>query len=161
MFICIGIPKHLTTFFSSGTKRLLTSWVQSFDTRREKYNFYYADRSIWPNKRAAHPVGPNWTGHAQAQKSTSLPQVQISTRLAQRQILTTLVQRHISTNCFFQKSPEFSAHRFRAWRHSHPSLISYLGVFIMIFVIIRSSAREREHQHSMCAPARALRADQF
>ena len=29
-------PETLTTFFSSGTKRLLTSWVKSFDMRRER-----------------------------------------------------------------------------------------------------------------------------
>ena len=57
----------------------------------------------WPNKRAVHPVAPSWTVLAQVQ---------------------------ISTNCFFQKSPNFPAHCFRAWRHSHPSLISYLGLLL-------------------------------
>ena len=35
----------------------------------------------------------------------------------------------ISTNVFF-KITKFSAHRFRAWRHSHPSFISYLGFLL-------------------------------
>ena len=68
---------------------------------RERHNFYYADSSYvvlqstpqlncpaqspitpnWPNKRAAHPVVPNWT---------ALTQVQIS------------------TNCFFSKIPQNS-----------------------------------------------------
>ena len=40
----------LTTFFSSGTKRLLTFFkFLVFDTRRERPNFYYADCSIGPN----------------------------------------------------------------------------------------------------------------
>ena len=45
---------------------------------------------------------PSWTGPAQSQ---------------------------ISTNVFF-KITKFSAHRFRAWRHSHPSRISYLGFLL-------------------------------
>ena len=91
----------------------------------------------WPNKRAAHPIRPNWTGLAQAQKSTSLSQVQI---------LTNLIQRQISTNFFFQNSPKFPAPRFQVWRHSH-----YLSrVFIMTFVIVTSSASMN------CTPARAL-----
>ena len=30
----------------------------------------------------------------------------------------------------FSKSPKISAHRFRAWRHSHPSPISYMGFLL-------------------------------
>ena len=115
-----GKSETLTTLRCSGTKRLLTSWLQFFDTRRESHNFYYADCTIWPKKRAAHPVAPSWTGPAQSQ---------------------------VSTNFFF-KITKFSAHRFRAWRHSHPSPI-LSGVFIMTFVIIISSACERE-LYSMC-----------
>ena len=77
----------------------------------------------WPNKRAAHPVDHNWTGHAQ---------VQISTRLAQSQI---------STNCFFSKITKIPS----------PSLTSFTPqshflsvVFIMTFVIVTSSTREHE-----------------
>ena len=137
IYICIEnseIRETLTTFFSSGTKRLLPSWLSGFFTRgeRETHNFYYADCSYivrqstpqlnsrprvristhWPNKRAAHPVNHNWTGLAQVQKSTNF------------------AQRQISTNCFFQKSPKFRAHRFWAWRHSHPNRISYLGFLL-------------------------------
>ena len=127
------IRETLTTFFSSGTKGLLTFLTFSFSTRgeRERDIFYYADCSYialqstpqlnsqprvristhWPNKRVVHPVVPNWTGLAQAQKST---------RLAQRQI---------STNCFFQKSPKFPAHCFWAWRNSHPSPFPIWGFY--------------------------------
>ena len=102
-------PETLTTFFSSDTKRLLTSWRLS--ARGERDSFYYADCSIWPNKRAAHPV---------TQLDWSRP----------GSILTSLVQRQISTNCFFSKSPRIPAHRFWAWRHSHPSPIFHLGFLL-------------------------------
>ena len=46
------------------------------------------------------------------------------------------------TDVFF-KIPKFSAHCFRAWRHSHSSPIFYLG-FIMAIVIVISSAHERK-----------------
>ena len=116
-------PETLTTFFSSGTKRLLIffTFYFSFSTQGERHNFYYANCSYivlqstpqrnwpaqspistnWPNKRAMHPVVPS---------------------------LTALAQVQISTNCFFQKSPKFPAHHFWAWRHSHP--ISYLGFLL-------------------------------
>ena len=69
---------------------------------RERHDFYYADCTIWPNKRPAHPVAPSWTSPA---------------------------QRQISTNVFF-KITKFLAHHFWAWRHSHPSHISYLGFLL-------------------------------
>ena len=37
----------------------------------EKHNFYYADCTIWPNKRATHPVAPCWTGPTQRRISTN------------------------------------------------------------------------------------------
>ena len=121
----------------------------SFSTRGERHNFYYADCSYivlqstpswtarprvkisthfwtaqprvkiltnWPNKRAAHPKAPNWTGLAQSQISTDF--------------WTARPRVKISTNCFFQKSPKISAPPFRAWRHLHPSPISYLGFLL-------------------------------
>ena len=44
-----------------------------FNMRRASYNFYYADCTIWPNKRAVHPVAPppSWTGPAQSWISTN------------------------------------------------------------------------------------------
>ena len=103
---------------------------------RETHNFYYADRSIWPNQtRGDSPL--DWH-HPETN-------------------LNYFVQRQVSTNCFFfQKSPKFSAHRFRAWRHSHPQAHFLSGGFIMTFVNVTSSTREREHLHSMCAPERVL-----
>ena len=127
-------PANTNDSLCSGTKRLLTFWVLGFLTWGERDTQFLL---CWlflhlTQQCAAHPVVPNWTGLAQAQKSTRL------------------FQRQISTNCFFQKSPKFSAHHFRAWHH----FLS--GVFIMTFVIVTSSAHEHEHLHSMCAPAHAL-----
>ena len=113
-------PETLTTFFSSGTKRLLTSWVFRHEERETQFVlcqlFLHRPQptpswtaqprvkisTLWPNKRAAHPVVPIRTGLAQSQ---------------------------ISTNVFFEIT-KFSAHRFRAWRPSHPSPISYLWVLL-------------------------------
>ena len=124
------IRKTLTTFYSSGTKRLLTflDIFFFFDTKRETqfllcWLFLHRSSVNSPavlsaqsqnlnsltQQTHAHPVHHNWTG---------LAQVRISTGPAQRQI---------STNCFFfSKSLRIPAHRFRAWRHSHASPISYL-----------------------------------
>ena len=66
-----GKYETLATLRSSGTKCLLTSWHEFFDTRRGGYNFYYVDCTIWPNKRAAHPVAPSWTGPARSRISTN------------------------------------------------------------------------------------------
>ena len=127
MFTCIEkSPKHWPLSLVQVRNVYELFFTFSFrDTRRERHNFYYADRSIWPNKRAMQPVGPNWTGLAQAQKSTSLPQVQISTRLAQNQISP---RDKFQLTAFFLKSPRIPAHRFRAWRHPH--LISHLGFLL-------------------------------
>ena len=56
----------------------------------------------------------------------------------------------------FSKYPRIPAHRFRAWRHSHPQSYFISGVFIMTSVIVISSLREREHLRSMFAPTGAL-----
>ena len=47
----------------------------------------------------------------------------------------------------FSKSPKISAHHFHAWRHSHPSPISYLGFLLWH---LWSFVRKRE-LYSMCA----------
>ena len=129
-------PETLTTLCCSGTKHLFTSWLLVFrHEERETHNFYYADcsyialsqpppaelarprvksqlisglpgpvsKSQLTDPTNAHPVAPSWTG---------------------------LTQNQISTNSFFQKSLKFPTLHFRAWRHSHPSLISYLGILL-------------------------------
>ena len=55
-----------------------------------------------------------------------------------------MAQSQLSTDVFL-KIPKFSAHCFRAWRHSHSSPISYLGfTMTIVIVIIISSVRERK-----------------
>ena len=85
-------PKTLTTLHSSGTKRFLTSWGSSFDTRRERHNFYYADCSYIAHSQPparltrprvksqltdltnAHLVAPGWTARPRGKISTNWPQ---------------------------------------------------------------------------------------
>ena len=83
-----GQYKTQTILCCSGTKRLLTSWLSFFDTRRERHNFYYADCTIWPNKRTVHPIAPKISVGRDLQNSmvstpswTDLAQGQISTYL--------------------------------------------------------------------------------
>ena len=49
----------------------------------------------------------------------------------------------------FWKSSNSQDHRFRAWRHSHSTHISYLG-FIMTIVIVISFARKRKLYPTLC-----------
>ena len=85
-------PETLTTFFSSGTKCLLTSWLLLFRHEERETQFLlcwlFLHRSLvnpqlncpaqspisthWPNKRAAHPVDPSWTALTQVQISTNV-----------------------------------------------------------------------------------------
>ena len=113
---CIGIPKHwrlslfrYETFMTFLTFRFL-SLVFRHEERESQFllcwPFYLTQQTRGESRR------PNWT------------------RLVQLQISTHFVQHQISTNCFFQKSPKPSAPRFRAWRHSHPCLISHLGFLL-------------------------------
>ena len=136
-------PETLTTLFSSGRKLLLPSWLLGFSTQGERDSiftmlnvptFYIVLQSTLTELSAqsqnlnsltqqtrVHPVDHN---------STGLAQIRISIRFVQRQISTGLAQSRISTNWFFQKSPKFQTPPYRAWRLSHPSLISYLGVLL-------------------------------
>ena len=61
------------------------------------------------------------------------PQLQLTAYMAQNQLPAAV----------FFKILKFSAHRFRAWRHSHSSPISCLG-FIMTIVIVIPFAHERK-----------------
>ena len=152
-----GNPNTLTTLHFSCTERLLTSWLLIFrhEERETKFLLCWlflhrpsvnsqldcpAQCQIstnWPNKRAAHPVAPSWTGLDQSQISTHFwtarPRVKISTnwpnkRAAHPVVLgwTGLAQSQISTNVFF----EITKYSLPVWRHSHPSLIYYLGFLL-------------------------------
>ena len=115
-------PETLTTFFSSGTKRLLTFFLLLVfrHEERERHNSYYADCSY-----IAHSPLPNWT--ARSPISANWPNKRAAHPVATS--LTILAQVQISTDSFFQKS-KFPVHRFRAWRQSHPSLIAYLRLLL-------------------------------
>ena len=73
------------------------------------------------------------------------------------QLSTYMLHSQLPTDSF-SKSSISQAHHFRTWRHSHSSLISYLG-FIMIIVIVISFARGRKTVPNVCAPE--LRAELF
>ena len=99
-------PETLTTFFSSGTKRLLTFLIFIFLTWGERHSFYYADCS-----NIVLQSTPSWLSGPESKSQLASPRVKIST-------------------AFFQKSPKFPAHSFQAWRHSHPSPIFHLGFLL-------------------------------
>ena len=99
----------------------LNSWHKFFKTRRERHNFYYADCTIWPNKCAVHPVVPSWTGPAQSR---------------------------ISSNVFFKIAKNLSP-SFLGMASITPQAHFLSGFFIMTFVIVISSAHERE-LYSVC-----------
>ena len=132
-------PKTLTTFFSSGTKRLLIFLTFSFSTRGERDTIFTmltvptlsfsqlpqlncsAQSSIstnWPNKRAVHPVALSWTALAQSQISTA-----------------------------FSKITKIPSPSFPGMMSFTPQSHFLSGASIMTFVIVTPSAREREHLH--------------
>ena len=106
-------PKLLNTMV--GTQLLLSVYMAQVD--------YQLDRSPFDNQLDWSP------GNYQLDS----PTIEYPTQLAHSKN---------PTDVFF-KIPKFSAHRFRAWRHSHSSFISYLG-FVMTIVIVISSANERK-----------------
>ena len=110
-----------------------------FDTTRERHTISTMLTVPSDSTTCGASRRPNWTGLAQVQKTTRFVQPKISTNWV-----------------FFKNHPKSSAHRFRAWRHSHPHSHFQSGVFIMTSVIVTSSPREREQLRSMCAPTRAL-----
>ena len=88
--------------------------------------------------------GPNFSQSWLDPNFNCLPQwqtTQLSVYMARNQLPTDL----------FSKSSNSQDHRFRAWRHSHSSSISYRG-FIMTIVIVISFALERKTVSNVCAP---------
>ena len=59
------IRETLTTFFSSGTKLLLLSWLLGFRLEERETQFLLCWLFHLTQQRAAHPVAHNWTGLAQ------------------------------------------------------------------------------------------------
>ena len=70
--------------------------------------------------------------------------------MAEAQLFASIVHSQLPTDSF-SKSSNSQDHHFRAWRHSHSSIISYL-VFIMSIVIVLSFAHERKTVPNDCAP---------
>ena len=90
----------------SGTKLLFTFLsLRFFDMRRERHNFFLCWLFHLTPPRAAHFVDPN---------RSRLDYLPLDSNL---------------NYCFFQISKS-SARRFRAWRHSRPRFISYLGFLL-------------------------------
>ena len=121
MFIHIGIRKTRNTddFLGSGTKILLPSLSLGFRHEERETEFFYADCSSIVSSQLTDLT--NARTHApQSSNCLALPRPVKSTRFVEVQI---------STHCFFSKSLRISAHRFRAWRHSHPLSYFLPGVF--------------------------------
>ena len=120
-------PETLTTFFSSYTKLLLTSWLLGFQHEERDTQFLLCRLFHLIPPHAAHLVDPN-----------ELTSSRFKSQLT----------------AFFQKSPQPNASGHDVIHI--PSSFFLSGVFIMTSVIVTSSPREREHLRSMCAPTRAL-----
>ena len=130
-------PKTLTTFFSSGTKLLLPSWLLGFHEERE-IQFLLC-----------------WLFHLTQQRTGISCSI---TRLASSRSKSQLASSSLKfqLTAFFQKSPKILS----------PSLLGMMSitspvhilsmVFIMISMIVTSALREREHLRLICAPTRAL-----
>ena len=133
-------PETLTTFFSSGTKLLLPSWLLGFSTRGERDIIFTMLTVPSDPTTRIHPVVYNWTGLASPRPKNQLASFSFKSQLI----------------AFFKNHPKSLPHRFWAWRHSHPQSHFLSGVFIMTSVIVTSSPRERKHLRSMCTPTCAL-----
>ena len=105
---------------------------------RERQNFYYADRSIWPNKRAAYPIG---------HKLDSPRRVSNLNRPHPASDLNQLLFFKITKN----PSPSLLGMTSFA-----PQSYFVSGVFIMTSVIVTSSTHKHEHLRSMSIPACVL-----
>ena len=82
----------------------------------------------------------NWTDPSKLPTRLAYSKTQLDWPLVNYRLDSPTVE--YPTDVFF-KIFKFSAHCFRAWRHSQSSLIFYLG-FIMTIVIVISSMRERK-----------------
>ena len=116
-FINIGIWKTLetlTTLVSSDTKLSLPSWLLVFrHEERERHNFLLCWLFHLSPPRAAHLVD-----------LTSLASPRLKNQLASPRS-----ESQLTAFFFFRNHPKSSAHRFQAWRHSHPVPISIQGFY--------------------------------
>ena len=123
--------KSRNTFFSSGTTPLLTFLTFSFSTWGERDTHTICIMLNIPTSSFSQLS--SWTGRPESNLNSLTQQTRRASRNPQLDCPgpgSNLAQIPITTHCFFQKSPKFPAHRFRAWRHSHPGLVSYLGLLL-------------------------------
>ena len=102
----------LTTFGSSGTKLLFPSWLLGFQHEERETQFLLCWLFHLTQQRAVHHVDP--TGLASSRFKSQLASPSSESQL---------------TAFFFKNHPKSSAHRFRAWRHSHPQSHFLSGFF--------------------------------
>ena len=109
MFIRIGIRKTRNTddLLGSGTKILLPSLSLGFRHEERETQFFYAD---CPSIVSSQLTDPTCVPRS-PQTGLASPKPKKSTRFISVQI---------STHCVYSKSLRIPAHRFWAWRHSHP-----------------------------------------
>ena len=158
---CVAYHNHnsiisMTTVIHANTKHnrwtpfsryetFINFWLRFFDTRRETQFLslsYYT--MLTTPKRSAHL-------EVQSQFLNLMIGSQLSASMAENSQLSVYMIHSQLPIDSFSKSSNSLHHRLRAWRHSHSSLISYLG-FIMTIVIIISFAHERKTVPNICVP---------
>ena len=122
MFICIEIPKHwrLSLFRYDMFKFF---WLLVFRHEERETQFllcwlFLHRPSVNSPAKLAGPESNLNSLNQQTHSTSRNPQLDCPRPGS------------MSTNCFFQKSSKFPTHRFRAWRYSHPSPVSYLGFLL-------------------------------
>ena len=141
------MQKRRRTLCFSGTNRLLISDFGS-STRGERHDSYYANNPQYLAHLVVQSqflnimVGPNFSNSWSDPNFKCLPQWQTT------QLSAYMAQSQLPTDVIF-KILNFSAHHFRAWRHSHSNPISYQG-FIMTIVIVIFFARECKLYPMLC-----------
>ena len=120
-------PETPTTFFSSGTKRLLTFFLTfSFSTRGERNRHTIFTMLTVPTLSFSQL--PSWTLGPEPESQLADPTDARASRSPQTGLASPRDKSQLTA--FFQKSPKFPAPHLQAWRHSHPSPISYLGFLL-------------------------------
>ena len=136
MFICNGIPKHWRL---SLVQVRNVYWLLEFSlsTQGERNTFFTMLTVPSDPTTCGASRSPNWTGFAQHKN----------------QIASSSVRSQLTA---FSKITKILSPSLPGMTSFAPQSHFLSGVFIMTSVIFTSSAHEREHLRSMCAPARAL-----
>ena len=118
-----GITRNTDNSLCSGTKLLLPSWLLGFSTRRERKTQFLL---CWLFLHRSS-VNPNWTLSPESKSQLTDPTNARASRSPQTGLASSSFKSQLTA--FFQKSPKFPAHRFRAWRHSPPSTFPIWGFY--------------------------------